>query len=277
MDTFPEPESDQPDSGYGAQHRSDSWWHDWRLKVAIQTMLSAVPGGVRLNYLLQRHVTRTLPISDAELAVQVAKAQRNLQAFARFQPQPLPDHIFEFGVGWDLLIPIVHYCMGVERQTVIDLQPLARRDLVLDIAQRLSRSAERFSLKRVPAIGDGRQTVEGIAMEWGIEYRAPADARHVDLPDRSVDLVTSTDVLEHVPVDDIRSIFAESKRILRDDGLMRIRIDYQDHYWYFDRRVPRTDSCGSRRPNGVGTTHHSTTRIGFATRNCSTSSEMVAS
>lgn len=229
--------SDGPDSGYGAEHRGRSWLHDWRLKVAIQTLLSSVPGGVRLNYLMQRHITKTLPVSDAELEVQVGKAKRNLQAFARFHEGRIPRHVFEYGAGWDLLMPIVHYCMGVERQTVIDLRPLARKDLVLDIARRLDRLTDPLGLERVPALPSNLDTVAAIARAWGIDYQAPADAREVDLLDRSVDFVTSCDVLEHVPVDDIRSILSESRRILKDNGLMRVRIDYQDHYWYFDRDV----------------------------------------
>jgi hypothetical protein len=67
-------------------------------------------------------------------------------------------------------------------------------------------------------------------------------------------MVTSCDVLEHVPAADIRAILAESHRVLRDDGLQRIRIDYQDHYWYFDERVTpygflRFDSAAWRRFN----------------------------
>lgn len=237
MDSSQQPAPDQPDGGYGTEHRRDSWWHDWRLKAAIQTVLSAVPAGARLNFLLQRHVTKTLPISDIELDAQVKKAQRNLHAFARFQPEPLPQHVFEFGVGWDLLMPLVHYSMGVERQTAIDLRPLARVDLVMNVARRLAQSADRLGLKRAPVVPDRQDSVAAIANSWGIDYRAPADARNTGLPDGAFDLVTSTDVLEHVPVADISAILKESRRILRDDGLMRIRIDYQDHYWYFDANV----------------------------------------
>ena len=229
---------DRPDHGYGAEHRRVSPLRDWRLKAAIQTLIGWLPQSEQLNYLLQRHLTRTLPISGRELAGQVAKAQRNVDAFRRLQPTPLSDaHIYEFGVGWDLLMPLVYYCMGVERQTVIDLKPLARVDLIRDVAERLAEAAPDLALPRWPALPDGDRSTRELAATWGIDYRAPADARDVDLPAGSIDMVTSCDVLEHVPIDDIGAVLAECRRILRDDGIMRIRIDYQDHYWYFDGRA----------------------------------------
>lgn len=229
---------DNPDGGYGSEHRSGSRLHDWRLKAAIQNVLSTVPKGASLNYLLQRYVTKTLPISDAELDAQVAKAQRNLRSFQHHRSLPLASaHLYEFGVGWDLLLPLVYYAMGVERQTVVDVRALARTDLMTDVARRLAQSATRLGLVRGPAVPAKSVGFEELAATWGIEYRAPADTRAVDLPDNSIDLVTSTDVLEHVPLDDIRSILRECCRLLRRDGLLRMRIDYQDHYWYFDSRL----------------------------------------
>jgi SAM-dependent methyltransferase len=229
---------DAPDGGYGYEHRRASRLRDWHLKAAVQTVLSVVPGGTAMNYALQRHVTRTLPVSDSELAAQVGKARRNIVPFERWRHKAIGKlHLFEFGAGWDLLMPLVYYAMGVQHQTVIDLHPLARLDLVTDVAQRLSREAHRFGLARPPSLSSSNRDVASLLRTFGIDYRAPADARHTGLPDGSVDLVTSTDVMEHVPVADILPILSECRRILAADGLMRVRIDYQDHYWYFDANL----------------------------------------
>src|SRR5699024_7256126 len=91
---------DRPDWGYGSEHRGTSPIRDWRLKAAIQTIFSRVPVGERLNYELQRRVTRTLPISDVELTAQVGKAQRHLATFARHSDVGVDRaHLYEFGVG----------------------------------------------------------------------------------------------------------------------------------------------------------------------------------
>jgi SAM-dependent methyltransferase len=208
------------------------------MKAAIQTLLSVVPGGAAMNYALQRHVTKTLPVSDNELAAQVGKARRNIAAFERWRNKPIGElHLFEFGAGWDLLVPLVYYAMGVQHQTVIDLHPLARLDLVTDVAQRLGRQEDRFGLARSAGLSSGNRDVASLLRTFGIDYRAPADARRTGLPEGSVDLVSSTDVMEHVPVADIVLILSECRRILAPDGLMRVRIDYQDHYWYFDANL----------------------------------------
>lgn len=244
MTSDPRPDSDAawmhdaPDGGYGSEHRRASRLRDWHLKAAIQKVLTLLPGGSTMNYALQRRVTRTLPVSDSELAAQVGKARRNIASFERWRTKPLPElQLFEFGAGWDLLMPLVYYAMGVERQTVIDLQPLARLDLVTDVAQRLAAEAHRFGLARKPVVEAGSHDVAALLRSFGIDYRAPSDARSTGLAGGSIDLVTSTDVMEHVPVADIPAILAECRRILAPDGLMRIRIDYQDHYWYFDANL----------------------------------------
>ena len=230
-------EPDQPDGGYGMQHRGGSPLHDWRVKVAIQTALSAVPGGHRLNYLLQRHVTRTLPVSDPELRNQVLKARRHLDAFLRHRSSAAGDlHLYEFGAGWDLVLPITYYALGVERQTIVDLRPLARGDLVADAAARIAVSTTALGLVRPPQPIDPRQLSESLA-RMGISYSAPVDARRTGIADGSFDLITSTDVLEHVPSEDISDLLRECRRLLRPGGLLRVRIDYQDHYWYFDARL----------------------------------------
>lgn len=234
----PPPPPDRPDHGYGAEHRRTGPLRDWRLKAAVQTLLGWLPNGEGLNHLLQRHVTRTLPITDAELEGQVAKAWRNVETFARLGPRPLADaHFYEFGVGWDMLMPLVYAGFGVRRQTVVDITALARVELVRDAAERLTMATSRMGLPSPPRLPPGDVSAGELVAPLGIDYRAPADARRTGLPDAIVDMVSSADVLEHVPVDDIRAILIESRRILRDDGLMRIRIDYQDHYWYFDERA----------------------------------------
>jgi SAM-dependent methyltransferase len=230
--------TDRPDSGYGSEHRRTSPVRDWRLKAAIQTIFSRVPGGERLNYELQRRVTKTLPISDVELAAQVGKAQRHLGRFERHSDVDVAQaHLYEFGVGWDLIMPLAYYSMGVERQTVLDIRPLARVDLIVDAATRMAARADELGLSRSPRIDGNASSVAALVSRWGIEYRAPADARRVELPDGSVDLVTSTDVFEHVPLNDIRPLLMECRRLLRPEGVLSLRVDYQDHYWYFDARV----------------------------------------
>jgi predicted SAM-dependent methyltransferase len=57
------------------------------------------------------------------------------------------------------------------------------------------------------------------------------------MPAGSIDFITSTNTLEHVPIDEIREILAECHRILGDRGAMSFQVDYRDHLSYFDHTV----------------------------------------
>lgn len=71
----------------------------------------------------------------------------------------------------------------------------------------------------------------------GISYHAPGDATQTGLPDRSVDLVFSNSVLEHVPVSVLQAMMQEAQRILRPGGLALHNVNCGDHYAYFDRSI----------------------------------------
>src|SRR5207249_8456650 len=86
---------------------------------------------------------------------------------------------------------------------------------------------------------DAVRDVSELEERLGILYLAPRDARATGLPAESVDFVSSTDVCEHVPADDLAAIFRECQRLLRPGGAFSCRIDLQDHYAYFDRSLSR--------------------------------------
>ena len=80
-------------------------------------------------------------------------------------------------------------------------------------------------------------TTEELLRRARIDYRAPADAAQSGIPDDSVDVVFSNNVLEHVPGPDIVRMMQESRRILRRGGLAIHCVNPGDHYAYFDRSI----------------------------------------
>jgi SAM-dependent methyltransferase len=209
----------------------------WRQKAALQRVLSAAPFGHHANYLFQRHVTHSLPLTDAKLQQSVAQGVHHIQRLEALGRRSIDDgQFFEFGAGYDLHMPLILWCLGVDRQFVVDIRRLVRRDVVAGIARRLAGTARRTEFTRVPPALDGKSLGSFLA-DLGIEYRAPGDARATGLAEGSVDFITSTNTLEHIPPDDMLSILSECRRILRDDGLLSFRIDYKDHFSYFDRSI----------------------------------------
>jgi SAM-dependent methyltransferase len=183
----------------------------------VQDVLSVVPKGEALNYLLQRHVTHGLPAPDGLFRMHVDEAERHLRVL-REQGGEL-GVLYEFGAGWDLIGPLLMAREGIERQILVDIRRNVRMSLVQDTLRRLGM----------------RETTTLEAL--GIEYLAPRDARDTGLPAHSVDAVTSTFTLEHIPAADIAAILRESRRILRPGGLVSCAVDMKDHYSYFDGRL----------------------------------------
>ncbi len=210
---------------------------DWRAKAALQQVFSHVPAGHRANYLFQRHVTHGLPHSDAELAGMLELGEHHIAVLERYASRPIGEAtFFEFGAGWDFMMAFILSALGAGPQIVIDLRRLARLDLALDAEARVSELVDVGSVPPSPG-GVGLPTLDALLGAHDIDYRAPADARSTGFDAGSIDCVTSTNTLEHIPPADIRLILAECHRILADDGVMSFQIDYQDHYSYFDPRV----------------------------------------
>jgi len=215
---------------------------NWKYKALLQQVLSTTPEGEWANYLFQRYVTRSLPPSDAKLAEVVAHAREHIAAIKRYRKSPLSEAVFyEFGAGFTLAIPLAFHCHGVNRQVLVDIRPLLRPALVNDVIVRLQRLGADGRCSRIPDRGlasrKNQLFLEQLETYYGIEYLAPFDARDTQLAANSVDCITSTNTLEHIPPADIRAILRECHRILTDDGLMSFRIDYQDHYSYFDGSI----------------------------------------
>src|SRR5436190_12416689 len=203
----------------------------WVANAALQRGLGLLPQGERLNYLFQRHVARSLPGGEPVVRRKLARARQHLEVFGR----PAEDAVFyEFGAGWDLAIPLSYAALGVGRQVLVDIRPSARVELVNE------------TLALLEGLGDDLRPLGGpvsslgeLEKRFGITYLAPRDARATGLEGESIDFVTSTDVCEHIPEEDLAQIFRECTRLLRPGGAISCRIDLQDHYAYFDSSLSR--------------------------------------
>jgi SAM-dependent methyltransferase len=215
---------------------------NWRVKASVQSLLSHLPLGHELNYVLRRHVSRTVPADESVFAYDCAFAAEHLAVFRQHGVSPIEDSLFyEIGVGWDLTIPLTFYSLGVNRQVVVDLRRLIKLELVLRSVSRLGAGREQLALLRTPdaaAKATSRaQLLTILGAGCGIDYQAPFDARHTGFDSSSIDYITSTKVMAYIPVDDLRDILRECCRILRPGGLVRVLNDYRDLYSYGDPSV----------------------------------------
>ena len=218
---------------------------DYRLKAAIGWGLSLVPAGRALHSIVQRKVTKTLPMPEQDFADRCEIALQHLHAVQQHLSGPLEKaRFFEFGAGWDLIVPQVYFSAGVRHQHIVDLHRLVSPDLVEDANRRLRQIGAvtstqthktRVSFESLPDLRG--KPLDAMLGELGIVYQAPADATNSGLPDASFDVVTSSLVLEHVPGPVIGAIFREMFRIVRPGGVVSSSIDMSDHYSHADSAV----------------------------------------
>jgi SAM-dependent methyltransferase len=210
----------------------------WLAKAMLQTALSHAPGGERLNYVLQRRVLHTLPLSPEGFRRKAARALEHFAAFREFVGiEPAAASFYEFGAGWDLTIPLTYYALGLECQTLVDIRPLARLELV-EHSIRLFGQLEGAADQPLRSLGEPRvRSVEELRERFGIEYLAPRDAGDTGLPSGSFDFISSTDTLEHIPERDLRRVLGECARLLKPNGVFSSRVDLEDHYSHFDQSL----------------------------------------
>jgi len=104
---------------------------DWRIKALLQLSFSFIPKGEPLNYLIQRYVVGSLPVSDTDFVASVSYAKKHIDALQRHSHLSLGRSAFyEFGTGWDMVIPLAFYACGVENQILVEIRNLIRVPLV---------------------------------------------------------------------------------------------------------------------------------------------------
>lgn len=177
-------------------------------------------------------------MSEAAFAYQVQYAQQHLNAISSHYKGAVKQATFyEFGAGWDLIIPLALYAFGVEKQILVDVRSLARPCLVNDSIEKFQKIATREILLRKPERSLNGATSAQLKTFYGIQYRAPFDPKKTGLESDSIDCITSTSTLEHIPQSALKLVFKECYRLLRVGGVMSFIIDYGDHYSYLDSGI----------------------------------------
>jgi SAM-dependent methyltransferase len=202
----------------------------WQAKARAFSALSIVPFGTNLHFLLQRYVTRRLPRPEKQIKAIYARTQKLLGHYAALGARPVDvSTFFEFGSGRDLVVPLVISACGARRFITVDIERLAKFNLIRSNAVVVAKLG---GITR-PALSSW----DDLDRDWGVDYRAPADARATGIENDTIDCAVSVETLEHIPKDDIFDILREVRRILRPDGIALMQIDYGDHFKGFDPSI----------------------------------------
>ncbi len=222
----------------------------WMQKAIVQKVISYLPFDHRINFLFQKYVTRGVALTDATFEDRLSHAATHLENFRRLSGKAVPSRTLEIGTGWYPVVPVALFLAGVDQIHSVDLRPLISRPRIAVTAQRYLQA---HAAGRLPASitvrGDRLSRLRGLLAAWprmslssmlgaiNVRYLVE-DARHLSLPDDSIDLIHSNNTLEHIYPAVLAPILTEFKRVVRQDGgVMSHFIDMSDHFAHFDRTI----------------------------------------
>jgi SAM-dependent methyltransferase len=221
---------------------------DWRVKGAIQKVLTYVPRGGEIHYYLQRR-GGGLTDFNRECDIKVDDWRLMLGHLRTVGAKVSGGTLLEMGTGWYPTFPLCLTLAGAARVYTYDLNRYLKPEMVISLAERLSqhvaliaresgRSETEITTHQraiVTALRGGASVED--ATGGVVSYKAPADASETGLPDASIDVVFSNSVLEHVPGPVIEECLVEARRVLRPGACVFHSVNCGDHYAYADRRI----------------------------------------
>ena len=145
----------------------------------------------------------------------------------------------EIGTGWVPVMPIALKLLGVSTvysfdltrhlQKMITIRTLAKFDEVLAELARRSGASLAVLQSQFELLKDS-PTFDELARRMDFHYHAPMDFTQFPIRTKSVDIIYSNLVLEHVTPDALRKILKRSRDILKPGGVCWHNVDYTDHY-----------------------------------------------
>ncbi len=244
---------------------------NWKVKAHLLAVLSRIPAGKQVYHTLQRVAgTNRLQLDrDLERAFELV---RLVQESGRTIKNA---HVLEIGTGWRPLVPYVFSLAGAGQVRTIDVNPWLTQTYAVETWKALEPRLEEIAAETGTPLTEVEQgyhsvetsipTLTDFLKQLKITYAYPSDARSTGLPSESVDLIVSSNVLEHIPLDIQTDIHKESRRILKSDGLSVHRFNPQDHYSTVDSSITNANflSMSSSEWNwygGTGLAYHNRLR-----------------
>ena len=222
----------------------------WLVKAFAQGTFSLLPASHRWNRLLQKHVSRSLDPAS-EFQGKLSQLGRHLAHANKAGCRPENGlRVIELGTGVSPVVPVGLFLSGASVVYTVDLVPLCTREdvcrvlrLFLDHAAdgSLDPMLPSFERQRIGSLVAALQTPRHLSAKellsrLDIRYEI-VDGRATGLPDSSIDLLISNNVLEHVSPESIREISDEFWRLAAPGAIMSHFIDMGDHYAHFDKSL----------------------------------------
>lgn len=219
----------------------------WQNKAKIMRICASLPMGNKVYKVLQKTLGRldANPLSRITMQIEMAR-------WIRDQNMAIENNIFfELGTGHKPIVPIGFFLSGAKSVITVDIH--RKLDFGLMKKTLFWIAEHRKKLKSIyheitnPDILRGRfdllerlqDSPQKFIEEANIQYLAPFDAADTSMPDGFLDYHLSYAVLEHIPLNVLKNIFIEARRILKNDGVAIHFIDLSDHFQHQDQSITK--------------------------------------
>jgi hypothetical protein len=217
----------------------------WQHKANIMRVFANLPFGNRLYKWSQKRFGRLRAAPMERLPTQIEMTRWLIEQDMTFEGAKF----FEVGTGHIPLVPIGFFLSGVAQTITVDSHQRIDWGLTRDClawmvshrsdVERLYADSVRRDVfsERFAVLKKWQDTPARFLKEAGIEYIAPMDAAHTNLPSQSMDCHFSATVLEHIQPAVLADIFTEAKRILKPTGTAMHFVDLSDHFQHQDKSI----------------------------------------
>lgn len=223
----------------------------WLLKAFLQKAISFLPQAHKINYQIQKVTTLRHGMPDHFFLDRLRHFTAHYEYVTKYHQGYLPDYkLMELGTGWHPIVPLGFYLSGANHILTVDIRKLISTHSLTQTLQKFRQFYQSGELGTyIPGLDHSRmQTLLDLLATPGKEnaydflkhFNITAieqDARKLDLPDHSLDIIFSNNVLQDIPPFILEDIFKEFLRVLKPDGLMSHAVDFADQYVNFDSNI----------------------------------------
>ena len=223
----------------------------WILKTALQHIIGRLPKNYYWNGLFQKYITKGYYPRREVFEGKLRYCRQHLDYYNTFSLNPKSSFkAMELGTGSWPIVPIGLYLCGAEEIWTYDLVPVLRRDILKQVLLFFNEFSETGELEKIlktikpERVSKLKQLLEKVDSFLPSEIFAKlnihlliGDARNTKLPNQSIDLVFSTQVLEHINAEVLTGLLSEFKRVSNDDAVMIHYIGLIDQFSSFDKSI----------------------------------------
>lgn len=194
----------------------------WQVKIAAKLLLSRIPIPRKYDFWRRLNLFKHGGMARPDYAYEVFKTHFGRAGFARRDEGFVT---LELGPGDSLFSAMNAYAFGASASYLVDVGSFAVDDLKPYRAMANSLTERGLPVPDMANIG----SLEELLAACGARYETLGLTSLRGIPARSVDIVWSQAVIEHIRRAEFLDIMKELRRVIRDDGVCSHTVDLRDH------------------------------------------------